>query len=113
MRFLLLLVLLAGAGIFLYPPWAEGTDSACAAFEHRAKALAAAQLEQTGHAAGGNSRLQQVLGLVQSVAPTGMLADAYIRARFPDLPPPLACTAAYWKSVQDPDLLHAVAGLRR
>jgi hypothetical protein len=113
MKLLLVLVVLAAAGAFIYPPYAEGTDGACSAFEHRAKALAAAELEQKSRETGGNPRLQQWLALAQGVAPAGLLADAYIRARFPDLPPAIGCTAAYWNSMQDPDLLHAVAGIRR
>jgi len=113
MKPLVVLLALLAAGICFYPLYAEGTGSACAAFERRARMLATAELERTARETGNPPRLQQVLSLLQGSAPTGLLADTYIRNRFPELPPALACTAGYGKTMQNPDLTQLVAALKR
>ncbi|KAA5609931.1 hypothetical protein [Rhodovastum atsumiense] len=108
MKLLLLLIVVAVSVAFLYPPYAEDSETSCAAFEHRVKALADAQIDRV---AGDNPRLQSLLGTLKGAAPTGLFADAYIHHHFPSLPPTLACTVAYWRTVQTPDLRRLAGSL--
>lgn len=112
MKFLLLLIVVALAGAWYYPPYAEHAPNACAAFEKKMNTLVQAQAQTLPAGIAKDPRLAGVMGMVQSAlqAANGALAESYIRDKFPQLPPALGCVAAYWKITFDPDLTQYVKG---
>jgi hypothetical protein len=108
MKILILLIVLAGAGIFFYPRVAEHTDNACTALELRIAAVVQDQLKTLP--AGADPRLAAALNAVRTAAPIGGLADAYVHDRFPALPPEIGCVGAYWKLMLDSNVTKFTAG---
>ncbi len=99
MRIILLLIIVLLAGAWFYPPYAEGTPNACAAFEKKISALVPG-----GNP--GNPRLTALLGAMKQMATSsnGAIAAIYARDRFPQVPASLGCLLAYWKLTVNPDL---------
>lgn len=116
MKLILLLLAALVAGAIIYPRYAEGTDTVCAAFEHKLNALAQTQLRQgAGALPGGlaaDPRLGGILSSLQAAvsASRGMLAEAFIREKYPQLPPLAGCVAGYWDITFNPDLSRYVPG---
>lgn len=107
MLLLLLAALLAGA--MIYPRYAEGTDTVCAAFEHKLNAVAQSQLNRPDGLVGRIGHDPRYAGLAAMLSRVvagsqGELAANYVRQEYPMLPPIAGCTAAYWKLTADPDL---------
>jgi hypothetical protein len=110
---LLLAALLAGAVI--YPRYAEGTATVCAAFEHKLNMVAQAQLRSPAGLGGAHASDPKYSGLpallAQIVASSqGALAQNYVQETYPNLPPLAGCVAAYWKLTADPDLTPYLRG---
>jgi hypothetical protein len=112
MKFLFLLIAAALAGAWFYPPYAEGTANGCAAFEKKLNVLVQAETKKLPQGMAVDPRVTGLMGLLNQAvqAANGLLADAYIRQNFPQLPPALGCVAAYWKITFDPDLSQYVKG---
>ena len=112
MRLLILLALI-GAGAWFGPQFAEGTDDPCPALEHRVAELAQTQAGKVAGAFSSDPRVAQLMGSVKGVANAsgGAIAQAYIRDRFPQLPPGVACAASWWKLKFDPDLGPYLSGM--
>lgn len=115
MRTLLLLIILLLAGAWFYPPYAEGTENACSALEKRMSTLAQAEAQRAvpaGKAA--DPRITAMLEVMKSAVASaqGAIAQAYIREKFPQLPPSVGCVAGYWKFTVDPDLSQFFKGKR-
>src|ERR1700712_2215267 len=106
MKFLILLVAVIVAGAFLYPPYAERTDTVCAAFEKRVATLAGQQAKDLPSSISSDPRAAAVLGAIHGTASvsSGLLAESYVRDQFPQLPANVGCVAGYWKTKFDPDL---------
>lgn len=107
MKLLLLLVVLAVGGAFLYPPGAEHTDDVCGALGKRLGVLLRAGDSQLPGStdpriAGATS------GLTRAVTDND-LANAFMQGRYPQLPQTVRCAVAYWTMVADPD----VAGMAK
>jgi len=91
-RFLsLVLVITVAVSLFAYPPLLEGSDGECSALEHRVADLASSD-------GAGLLTIHALYGSTSS-EPSGA---AYVRDRYPLLPPSLGCAVAYWKTVIDP-----------
>lgn len=112
MKFLLLLIIAAAAGAWYYPPYAENTPNACAAFEKRLNTLVQAQAQNLPPSLSKDPRMAGLLGMLNQAvqAANGMIAQTYIHDKFPQLPPALGCVAAYWKITFDPDLTQYIKG---
>ena len=92
MRFLVLLVAATLFAIFLaYPPFAEQSDGECSALDQRYAGLGS-------HDAAGRLTVSPLYGSSSS-SPSGA---AFVRDRYPALPPTLGCALAYWKSMLNP-----------
>ena len=85
---LLVLVVLALVGAYLYPRRHEETDTACAALKHRLSTLMQAEWPRAAALPGA-----------ASFDP----ALAALRDRLPFLSPEEACVAGYWISLAQPD----------
>ncbi len=105
MRLLLLLAVLAG-GAWFGPQVMQGAESPCQALELRVASLVRDEAGRLPPELAGNPRLRGLLGLARdaAAASSGMVAQTYIRDRFPDLPPEPACAVGWWKLKFDPDL---------
>ena len=99
MKFLLLLLVVAALGALYLPGQREGTPGVCQALDARVAEILRGQVEKLPPAAG-------------QTVPTGATLTALVRQRVPFLPPEIACAAAYWITVYQPDLrrLAALAG---
>ena len=86
---LLVLVVLALVGAYLYPRRHEGTDTACAALKHRLTVLMQSELPHAA-ALSGAANFDPAL--------------AALRDRLPFLSPEEACVAGYWMTLFQPDL---------
>lgn len=112
MKFLLILILGTAGFAWFYPPYIEGTENGCAAFEKKLGVLIAAETKRLPPALTADPRLSSALAMFTaalSVA-NGMLAQSYIKDKFPQLPPAAGCIAAYWKITFDPDLQQYMKG---
>jgi hypothetical protein len=112
MKFLFLLILAALAGAWFYPPYAEGTPNSCAAFEKKLNGLVQAETKKLPTGVAADPRVAGLMGLLNQAVEkaNGLIADAYIRQNFPQLPPKVGCVAAYWKITFDPDLTQYMKG---
>jgi hypothetical protein len=113
MKLLLLFIVVVGAGAYFYPQQHESTDTVCGALERRLAGLVRAEMQKVNRALPpqlADPRLTALLGQAQAVVPTGMIASAYVREKFPILPPSVGCVAAYWKTMVDPDISQYVMG---
>lgn len=115
MKLILLLLAALAAGAVIYPRYAEGTDTVCAAFEHKLNSVAQRQLRAPDSALGAIGRNPDYAGLPgllsQIIAGSkGVLAENYVRESYPNLPPLAGCVAAYWKLSYDPDLTPYLRG---
>jgi len=108
MKLLVLLIVLAGVGIYFYPQVNEQAGSPCAALEKKISAIVQAQLRALP--AGSDPRLAAALNAVRNAAPLGGLADAYVRERFPALPREIGCVGAYWKLMLDSNVTKFASG---
>ena len=88
---LLVLVVLALVGAYLYPRRHEGTDTGCAALKHRLASLMQAEWPQAT-ALPGAVNFDPAL--------------AALRDRLPFLSPEEACIAGYWITLFQPDFAH-------
>lgn len=106
MKFLFLLIVATLAGAWFYPPYAEGTANACAAFEKKLSGLVQAETKRLPSGVAADPRVSGLVGFLNQglQAANGLIAEYYIRQNFPQLPPVLGCVAAYWKITFDPDL---------
>ena len=106
MRLILLLLVALVAGAVIYPRTAEHTDTVCAAFEHQLGAVAAQQAALHNRNSPPGIPQGGVLGFLQGAVAgsQGQIAAAYIRDRYPQLPPFVGCTVGYWRLNFDPDL---------
>jgi hypothetical protein len=83
---LLLLFSFVAVGAVVYPRYAEHSDDVCGAFAKRLEAL---------------------MRTAQLPSPAGSyndLANAFMRAQYPQVPAALRCTAGYWMTVVNPDV---------
>ena len=105
MRLLMLLALVA-AGAWFGPQFAEDAEGPCRALERRVADLVKREAARLPGDGTGDGRNAGLLSALQGVANAsgGAIAQAYVRDRFPQLPPELACVAAWWKLRFDPDL---------
>jgi hypothetical protein len=112
MKFLLLLIILVGAGAWFYPPYAENTANACGAFEKKLNVLVQAEVKKLPPSLTGDPRVAGLVGFMNQAvqAANGIMAESYIRDKFPQLPPAVGCVVAYWKITFDPDLQQYVKG---
>ncbi len=108
MKTLILLILLAGAGIYFYPGWKEHADGPCLALEKRIAVLVQEQLRALPPSA--DPRLAAALNAVRTALPIGGVADSYVHERFPALPPEIGCVGAYWKLLLDPNMTKFISG---
>lgn len=117
MKLTLLLLVALAAGAIIYPRYAEGTHTVCAAFEHKLNAVAQLQLgEQAATLPDAVTRDPRAVGVLHFLqgaisASRGQLAAAYIRDRYPNLPPLAGCLAGYWKLTFDPNLTQYLHGV--
>jgi hypothetical protein len=109
---LVVLLALVAAAAFFVPQFLEGTPNVCSAFEHRIGTLVKAQVAGLPPSVTSDPRLAGVLGALNgaTTAGSGVVAEAYIRDKFPQLPPVAGCAAAYWKVTFDPDLTQYAKG---
>lgn len=102
-------VLTAGVG-YAYPLWNEGTHTTCQALEKRFVAMAgpAGTLIHPGRA------LEEAVlrSYVQPLS-DGRLAAAEVKQRYPALPPDVGCAVAYWTTLLDPRVQHAISEAMR
>ena len=112
MKFLFLLIVAALAGAWFYPPYAEQVPNACAAFEKKLNVLVQAETKKLPAGVAADPRVAGLMGALSQMvqAANGLLAEAYIKQNFPQLPPVIGCVAAYWKITFDPDLTQYVKG---
>ena len=113
MRIILLFVILAFGGAWFYPQYAEGTDNACSAFEKRMAALVQSESKRVLPENKANDpKIKALVEMMNSVVAgaKGAIASAYIREKFPMLPPSAGCVAAFWKITVDPDLTQYIRG---
>ena len=113
MRMFLLLIILIVAGAWFYPPYAEDTANVCSAFEKKLSVLVQAEAKKAVPAQRSNDqRVNAMLDMMKSVVAgaNGAIAEAYIKDKFPQLPPSIGCVAAYWKITVDPDLTQYMKG---
>src|ERR1700757_2528006 len=86
------------AGAFLgYPILKEGADSPCDALALRAISIAS----QSSPPPPGTSALANAFG--------GAIVRAAVAARYPGLPPVVACGGLYWRSLVDRNTLRDIA----
>jgi hypothetical protein len=97
-KFLLLLALVAAIGAIYLPGQREGTTGVCVALDARIGRLL--------HDENVKAALPSQAG---ALSPGAALAET-VRRRVPFIPPEVACAAAYWMSVYEPDL-HRLAAL--
>ena len=93
MRFIVGILLFIGAVFFAYPLVQEDIGSECRALERRIIALAS----PTAGDAAALAALQTLSG--------GSLAMTAAKEKYPDLPPAVGCSIAYWQTVFDPDVV--------
>jgi hypothetical protein len=98
-KFVFLVVVVCVAGFFGYPLLAESTAGSCDSLERLAIRVAVPPGQ--GHAEG--LAIGQVL---QSVFKGG-LASAVAADQYPRVPPGVACTILYWKTLVDPGSIRA------
>jgi len=112
MRLLMLFALIA-AGAWFGPQFAEDAEGPCPALERRVAELVKSEAVKLPAGVAGDGRIAGLLSALQGMANTsgGAIAQAYVRDRFPQLPPELACVAAWWKLKFDPDLGPYIQGL--
>jgi hypothetical protein len=112
MKFLLILILGLAGFAWFYPPYIEGTENGCAAFEKKLGVLVQAETKKLPQALQTDPRLAGALAMFSAAlsAANGMLAQSYIADKFPQLPPSVGCIAAYWKITYDPDLQQYMKG---
>jgi hypothetical protein len=98
MKTILILLALLVAVFAAYPLINEGTASPCAALEGRVLTLASRE---------GGPEAVIVAALARELlkAGDGRLAEGFSRRKNPDVPAVLSCTANYWRSLFDRDLL--------
>jgi hypothetical protein len=94
MKFLLLLLLVAVIGALYLPGQREGTAGVCAALDARVGEI----LRRDG------AKPADPPARAPGVFPSGAALAEMVRRRIPFLPPEVACAAAYWMSVYEPDL---------
>ena len=88
---LLVLIVLALVGVYLYPRRHEGTETGCAALKHRLTMLMQTKLPHGASLAAGADLDPAIAGL---------------RDRLPFLSPEEACIAGYWITLVQPDFVH-------
>jgi hypothetical protein len=112
MKFLLILILGAAGVAWFYPQYIEGTENGCTAFEKKLGVLVQDETKKLPPAITSDPRTASLLSLFNAAlgAANGMLAEGYIKDKFPQLPPSVGCVAAYWKITFDPDLQQYVKG---
>jgi hypothetical protein len=94
MRLLLLGVLLLAGIAVGYPLLNENTNDLCNALERRLISVITADQKDPGAVI--------FLGILQKSFSGGSLVRTLIKQREPNLPPDVACGAAYWRLVLDP-----------
>ncbi len=97
-------VLAAGVG-YAYPLWNEGAHTTCQALEQRLITMAgpASLLAHPAHAIE-----QAVLHSYIEPLSDGRIAAAEVKQRYPALPADIGCTVAYWTTLLDPRVQHAL-----
>lgn len=112
MKFLVMLIAAVAGIAWFFPPYAEGTETACAAFERKLSVLVQQETRKLPPAVTADPRVSGALTMFNSLvsAANGVLAEAYIKDKFPQLPPSAGCVAAYWKITFDPDLQQYMKG---
>lgn len=112
MKLLLILLLGAAGAAWFYPPYAEQTETVCAAFEKKLGTLVQGETKRLPPALGADPRVTALMGLMNSAigAADGLLAEYYIKDNYPQLPPSAGCVVAYWKVTFDPDLTQYLKG---
>ena len=108
MKLLILLIVLAGVGIYFYPGLNEHADGPCLALEKRVGRMVQEQIGALPP--GSDPRLLAALTAVRNALPIGGVADAYVLDRFPALPPNIGCVGAYWKLLLDPNVTKFTSG---
>ncbi|HYM72233.1 MAG TPA: hypothetical protein VET89_04580 [Stellaceae bacterium] len=92
MRFVLALVIvLLGAAFFAYPPLLEGTGGECSALGQRVAGLAS-------HDSAG----LLIVGALYGSSSSRPSAAAFVKDRYPLLPPAVGCAVAYWQTAFNP-----------
>lgn len=113
MRTLLLLVLIALAGAWFYPPYAEEAPNICSAFEKRMARLVQAEATRVLPQGRTNDpRVNALLDTMKTVVAgaNGAIAQAYVKDKFPQMPAEVGCDLAFWKITFDPDLTQYMKG---
>jgi hypothetical protein len=110
-KFIVLVALVAAAAFFV-PPFLEGTPNVCSAFEHKIGVLVQAETAKLPPALANDPKIAAMMNALRTTtgAANGLLAEAYIHDKFPQLPPVAGCAAAYWKVTFDPDLAQYAKG---
>lgn len=108
MKLLVLLIVLAGVGIYFYPQFNEQAAGPCPALEKRVARVVQSQLADLP--ASADPRLTAALTAVRTALPLGGVAQAYVHDRFPALPAQIACVGAYWKLLIDPSVTKFTSG---
>lgn len=90
MKLLLLVVIVVGAGLYLYPAWHEDTANVCEALDHRAAEIVSARGQDNSS------------GLIRNAS--GGIVAAEEDARIPGLPASLGCVVRYWQLTLVPNL---------
>lgn len=110
-KFIVVLALIAAAAFFV-PPFLEGAPNVCSAFEHRIGTLVRGEASRLPPELTADPKVTAMLNALKNTAgaANGLIAETYIRDKFPWLPPVAGCAAAYWKVTFDPDLTQYAQG---
>ncbi len=90
-------LLLIGFG---FPLLNEGASGPCSALEYRVAAAVPMGDGRKPEDALASAFMRAIVG-----ASGGSLAAALVKQRYPNLPPALGCTVAYWQTEFDPSIL--------
>jgi hypothetical protein len=101
MKLLLLLIALA-VGAIVYPRYAEHSNDVCGALGKRLGVLMQAARPQSPQAT--DPRTAAAVSGLARAATNQNLANAYMQARYPQVPETVRCAIAYWTTVMDPDV---------
>ena len=89
MRTLLLLIMIALAGAWFYPPYAEEAPNICSAFEQRMSRLVQAEASRVLPQGRTNDpRVNALLDTMKTAVAgaNGAIAQAYVKDKFPQMP---------------------------
>jgi hypothetical protein len=91
----LLLTIIIGLVLIIYPLVNENASSSCGAFERRWLTLS--------YMAKGNAIIESAVIRSLMDASNGMFAEEYARRYWPEVPPAVTCYFYYWRSMVNED----------